>query len=927
MRNAPLDQIRSVKTKLGLLVAVSTILASVLAAVGAVGSVPVWLSIPVTVALALAVTQLLAVGMTSPLREMTAAARSMARGDYSTRVTASSSDEVGELGRAFNRMAEDLAAVDRQRRELVANVSHELRTPLAALCAVLENLVDGVAEPDPVALRTALDQAERLSALASDLLDLARVDAGKAPLTTTQISVQTLLDKAVAEARVTGRQVRYAVQVTPATLTVAADPARLQQLIANLLDNASRHSPAGGEVRITAEQLPAGGAAGARRDEAWRLEVADDGPGIPAADRDRVFERFGTLAETDGGGGTGLGLAIARWVTDLHGGTIHFVDPDPTHPGARVRADLPTNPRPAGKAQARPMPTDPKKKPSDKPSTPPADAPNAPTSSPAAPPSGPPVARPAPAAAMAPTASASPTSPGSSAPPASPAGSAPASAVATAPRPAPRTPTRPPESGMDLLFGKFWPDKNLPGSLPALLWCLGVGVLAGIILPFRDLGLGTFLVLLAAGAVILTFSVNRRSRFTLTCAVLCLLLAATVVIRDAEWITVLCLLAGGALCMTALVNGRSVPAFVLAGISWPLAGLRGLPWLGRSARTVGSVRANAALVRTIAISALGVLVFGLLFSSADAVFGEWAGALVPDLEFDTFVLRAFITIAVGGVVLAATYLGLNPPNVEANAGTPRPVARRYEWLAPVLLVDGVFLVFLAAQATVIFGGHDYLERITGLTYAEYVHQGFGQLTVATALTLLVVWAAARKAPRTTPADVAWLRGSLGLLCALTLVVVASALYRMHVYQQAYGFTELRLLVDVFEGWLGLLVIGVMISGVVRKTGWLPRAAILSGATALLLLAAINPDAWIAKHNVDRYTTTGKVDWWYLQSLSDDAVPVLANLPAPVAHCALSGYERTKDDWLEWNLGRHRAQQHLSPTSSGTRTPDPTCPTG
>ena len=71
--------------------------------------------------------------------------------------------------------------------------------------------------------------------------------------------------------------------------------------------------------------------------DGWRLEVADDGPGIPAADRDRVFERFGTLADTDGGGGTGLGLAIARWVTDLHGGTIRFVDPEPgdRRPGAR----------------------------------------------------------------------------------------------------------------------------------------------------------------------------------------------------------------------------------------------------------------------------------------------------------------------------------------------------------------------------------------------------------------------------------------------------------------------------------------------------------------------------------------------------------------------------------------------------------------
>ena len=123
-----------------------------------------------------------------------------------------------------------------------------------------------------------------------------------------------------------------------------------------------------------------------------------------------------------------------------------------------------------------------------------------------------------------------------------------------------------------------------------------------------------------------------------------------------------------------------------------------------------------------------------------------------------------------------------------------------------------------------FGGHDYLERTTGLTYAEYVHQGFGQLTVATALTLLVVWAAARKAPRETSADVMWVRASLGLLCALTLVVVASALYRMHVYQEAYGFTELRLLVDVFEGWLGLLVVAVMVAGITLRGAWLPRAA-------------------------------------------------------------------------------------------------------
>ena len=791
---------------------------------------PFWLTVPVTVVLALGVTQLLAVGMTSPLREMTAAARRMARGDYSGRVTATSSDEVGELARTFNRMAEDLAAVDRQRRELLANVSHELRTPLAALCAVLENLVDKVAEPDPAALRTALDQAERLATLASDLLDLARVDAGEAQLSTGQVPVLELLERAVAEARVAGREVRYDVRATPPALTARADPARLHQLVANLLDNASRHSPAGGVVRIAAQDTATG----------WRLEVADEGPGIPAADRDRVFERFGTLAEAEGGGGTGLGLAIARWVTDLHGGTIHFVEPEQRTTGARVRVDLPHEPR-----QHRRVPS-------------------------------------------------SAQEPVMTNPVQSPAPPAPAVARVT-------------EPAMDTLFGRLWPDTGVAGNLRAVLCSLGVGLLAGMIVPFRDFGVGTFAVLLAAGGVILGFSVHRRSPFTLACAALCVLLAATVVVRDAEWIVVLCLLAGDAVCMAGLVNGRTLPAFVLAGIAWPLAGLRGLPWLGRSVRAVTGLGNSAAALRTVVWSLLGVVVFGLLFASADAVFAEWAGAVVPDLQLDSFVLRAFVTAAVGGVVLAATYLALNPPNVEPGAGPVRSVAHRYEWLAPVLLIDGVFLVFLGAQATVIFGGHDYLERTTGLTYAEYAHQGFGQLTVATALTLLVVWAAARKAPRTAAADLAWLRGSLGLLCVLTLVVVASALYRMHVYQEAYGFTRLRLLVDVFEGWLGLLVLGVMAAGLLLRATWLPRAALLTGAGLLLLLAAVNPDAWIAQHNLARYDETGKVDWYYLQGLSADAVPVLSTLPDEVVECALTRRPPGNDDWLEWNLGQHRAE--------------------
>jgi two-component system, OmpR family, sensor histidine kinase BaeS len=409
---------------------------------------------------------------------------------------------------------------------------------------------------------------------------------------------------------------------------------------------------------------------------------------------------------------------------------------------------------------------------------------------------------------------------------------------------------------------------------------------------------------------------KRRDPYTLVCAGLCVLLAATTMLRDADWIDVLCLMAGAALCLCTVTGARTPLGFVLSGVAWPLAGLRGLPWLGRTVTRLTGIGRSAAVMRTVVWSLLMVLVFGALFASADALLAEWSSDVLPDLSLGTTVLRAFITVAVGGAVLAAAYVALNPPHVDPAGLGARPVAHRFEWLAPVLVVNAVFAVFLVAQAAVIFGGHDYVERTTGLTYADYVHQGFGQLTVATALTLLVIWATARKVPRDTAADRTWMRVSLGLLCLQTLVVVSSALHRMDVYQDAYGFTQLRLLVDVFEAWLGLLVVAVAVAGVLLRATWLPRFALISGVVALLVLAAINPDAWIARQNIDRFDATGRVDWTYLRSLSDDAVPVLADLPAAQRFCVLEGRRTTDDDWLEWNLGRRRAADALDAVKPG-----------
>lgn len=317
----PLDRLRSFKVKLGVIVVAAVTLTAVLTWLSTSAALEPWIAIPVAILAALVLTQLLAQGMTSPLRQMTRAARAMSQGDYGQRIEASSRDEVGQLARAFTSMAAELEQTDRVRRELVANVSHELRTPVAGLRAQLENLVDGVTEPDPAALDVALTETERLSELVDHLLDLSRLDAGVARIEPERIELTPFLhevaDGAALGARARGREVRWVIDVDPSDLSAYADPARMHQVIVNLLDNASRHSPPGGRIRV--------GAARDSRRGSVMIEVGDDGPGIPREDRDRVFERF-QRGGADATGGTGLGLAIAQWAVDLHGGSIAVVD-------------------------------------------------------------------------------------------------------------------------------------------------------------------------------------------------------------------------------------------------------------------------------------------------------------------------------------------------------------------------------------------------------------------------------------------------------------------------------------------------------------------------------------------------------------------------------------------------------------------------
>ena len=335
-----LDRLYSLKLRLGVVI---------IAGVGsAVATVTLGRSLGVSwapsaglgVVVALGLVQIIAHGTTRPLREMAIAANAFRRGDYSRRVTSNARDEVGQLARSFNQMADELAEVDRFRRELVANASHELRTPIAVARAVLENMVDGVQPANSESLRTVLSQVERLGRLVDQLLDLSRLESGVIPIAAERVELRPLVEDVAEAVRLRRGEHLVDVSISDGTV-VRGDADRLRQVVANLVDNALRHSPHGEAISVSAA---ATGPSGTDEQPMVQLVVSDQGPGIPTSEAARVFERFTRLdsARSSGDGGAGLGLSIVQWIVELHGGSISVEQIRPTPPyGCRMLVRLP----------------------------------------------------------------------------------------------------------------------------------------------------------------------------------------------------------------------------------------------------------------------------------------------------------------------------------------------------------------------------------------------------------------------------------------------------------------------------------------------------------------------------------------------------------------------------------------------------------
>ncbi|MFJ8850930.1 DUF4153 domain-containing protein [Streptomyces sp. NPDC102437] len=452
----------------------------------------------------------------------------------------------------------------------------------------------------------------------------------------------------------------------------------------------------------------------------------------------------------------------------------------------------------------------------------------------------------------------------------------------------------------------------------ATLCCVVVTAVLSALLLGDGLGPNALIVAVPAalGAYFAARTAGRRLRpWTAFWAVGGLALLAVPALRDAGWPVFLAVVSAIALGSLALHGSRSWLGVFLGSLGLFSAIADGLAWGGRGvhALTAGSRGRLGVVLRSVAVAVVLLIVFGALFASADAAFADVLGDLMPDVSLTGSPWR-FLLFLVGLIgALAAAYAAAAPIRWDGLTVRPGKARGRVEWALPLIVLNLLFAVFIAVQLTVLLGGYDKVMAETDLSYSEYARQGFWQLLWATVLTLLVIALALRWAPRGKSSDRTLVRTVLGVLCLLTLIVVASALRRMDLYVDAYGLTRLRISVAAVELWLGVVLVLIMAAGVFGAR-MLPRAVAASAAVAVLAFGLISPDGLIAEQNVQRYRDDHSIDVAYLKDLSADAVPALDTLPEPLRSCALLGIERSlrSDDvpWYATSWGEERARDIL-----------------
>jgi two-component system sensor histidine kinase BaeS len=449
-----------------------------------------------------------------------------------------------------------------------------------------------------------------------------------------------------------------------------------------------------------------------------------------------------------------------------------------------------------------------------------------------------------------------------------------------------------------------WPVWNLEVVDRADRRVIGVALGTGIAV---DLGVRSEIVSLGgavaafAAALALVASGRLHTTASRACAAAATLVGAFLAVRTSEWLVAIDVLSITALLVLAGVLARDgrlsdVPARLLAARCVVAVGhgFASAAFLLAPLRPLVARRPSSAVLRGLALAAPVVLVLGALLASADAVFASVlrVDVSVPEDLAGHVVLIVIGALAIGGILRTAS---------ADSTGTVPPVERRLgsvEWTIVLGSMIVLFAGFALAQLVTLTGGADHVLRTEGLTYAEYARAGYFQLLAVAVLTgavLAVLGAVARRTPRFTVL--------VELVLALTAVILVVAIRKLGLYEEAYGWTMLRLFSKAFAIWLGLALVltAVRIAGVGQDRDWLVPAALGAGLAIVVGLNVMNPEAAVARHNL---TMDREIDPAYLAGLSDDAVPVLAEHPE--LHRVVCADRDRERGLLEWNLAASRA---------------------
>lgn len=517
----------------------------------------------------------------------------------------------------------------------------------------------------------------------------------------------------------------------------------------------------------------------------------------------------------------------------------------------------------------------------------------------------------------------------------------------------------------------FW--QKAPGiSLP--LW-VAIALVAGILLA-RSLKVRPSplsLVLMALALIFAGVTFIRREAFTLVISVLLCFLAMSLLaatFQTGNWAYYKIsdfIKAAGKLLLAWLVRpiglftpeatdpSPASPETVPDPLTPPASPSAGAVLLSNAAALTprpATARGSAAaqslpVIRGLFLALPVVLVLGSLLAAADPVFSHWAGELFKNINLDRLPEYLFRLIYIGMIAygLAGTYLhAIRPAGLEA-----RPCADG-RWFAPFLgwiesgivlgAVNLLFMVFVAIQFWYLFGGQANIST-TGFTYSEYARRGFNELVVVALLSLGLYLGLAAVARQDTPRQRAILLVLNVLLIAQVLIILGSSYNRLALYEDAYGFTQLRTYTHILIVWLGLLLAATIAFEIMRRRDRFALAALLAVFGFGLTFGILNVDGFIARQNIQRAGVNGKLDGQYLATLSEDAVPVLvealqrADQPAALREIIaveLSCRENagqggnSAPSWLSYNLSQATALSLLQanhalwqayPVQSGT----------